>query len=46
VNETHVVLDDVQRFQDTWIACGAIAFALPGPLSIAVRPIVWSYAKR
>jgi hypothetical protein len=45
VNETNVVLDDVQRSLDTRISCGAGAFTLPGPLSIVVRPIVCSYAK-
>src|SRR5260370_27447648 len=36
VNETNVVLDDVQRSLDTRISCGAGAFTLPGPLSIVV----------
>jgi hypothetical protein len=37
VNETNVVLDDIQRSLDTQNASG---FTLPGPLSIVVRPIV------
>jgi hypothetical protein len=40
VNEMNVVLDDAQMFLDTRIACRAVAFTLPGPLGIVLRPIV------
>ncbi len=40
MNETNEVLDDVKRSLDTRILCGEVAFTVPGPLSIVVRPIV------
>jgi hypothetical protein len=40
VNETNEVLDGVKTSLDTSISCGEVAFTVPGPLSIVVRPIV------